>query len=97
MAQANRTIGIARAAFFPDITFWLGGGMEDSVLKRDGSLGRHGVNWPRQSKKSPCLFNPIHNLIQSFLLGTVFATELLQDAVTEPEPLSNYCFCRFYR
>ena len=32
MAQANRTIGIARAAFFPDVAFRLGGGMEDSGL-----------------------------------------------------------------
>ena len=32
MAQANRTIGIARAAFFPDVAFRLGGGLEDSGL-----------------------------------------------------------------
>jgi len=32
MAQANRTIGIARAAFFPNIAFRVGGGMEDSGL-----------------------------------------------------------------
>jgi len=32
MAQANRGIGIARAAFFPDVAFRLGGGMEDSGL-----------------------------------------------------------------
>ena len=32
MAQANRTIGIARAAFFPDVSFRVGGGMEDSGL-----------------------------------------------------------------
>ncbi|SEK32787.1 efflux transporter outer membrane subunit [Nitrosovibrio tenuis] len=32
MAQANREIGIARAAFFPDIAFRVGGGMEDSGL-----------------------------------------------------------------
>ena len=32
MAQANRTIGIARAAFFPDVSFRIGGGMEDSGL-----------------------------------------------------------------
>jgi NodT family efflux transporter outer membrane factor (OMF) lipoprotein len=30
MAQANRTIGIARAAFFPDVKFLLGGGFQDS-------------------------------------------------------------------
>ena len=29
MAQANRTIGIARAAFFPDVKFRIGGGFED--------------------------------------------------------------------
>jgi NodT family efflux transporter outer membrane factor (OMF) lipoprotein len=29
MAQANRAIGIARAAFFPDVRFRLGGGFED--------------------------------------------------------------------
>lgn len=32
MAQANRGIGIARAAFFPDVAIRLGGGMEDSGL-----------------------------------------------------------------
>ncbi|HEU4854444.1 MAG TPA: efflux transporter outer membrane subunit, partial [Nitrosospira sp.] len=32
MAQANRSIGIARAAFFPDIAFRIGGGMEDAGL-----------------------------------------------------------------
>lgn len=32
MAQANRTIGIARAAFFPNVAFRLGGGLEDSGL-----------------------------------------------------------------
>ena len=32
MAQANRTIGIARAAFYPDIAFRVGGGIEDSGL-----------------------------------------------------------------
>jgi NodT family efflux transporter outer membrane factor (OMF) lipoprotein len=32
MAQANRTIGIARAAFFPEVSFRLGGGMEDAGL-----------------------------------------------------------------
>lgn len=30
MAQANRAIGIARAAFFPDVRFRLGGGFEDN-------------------------------------------------------------------
>lgn len=29
MAQANRAIGIARAAFFPDVRFRIGGGFED--------------------------------------------------------------------
>ena len=32
MAQANRTIGIARAAFFPNVAFRVGGGLEDSGL-----------------------------------------------------------------
>lgn len=32
MAQANRTIGIARAAFFPNVAFRLGGGFEDAGL-----------------------------------------------------------------
>jgi multidrug efflux system outer membrane protein len=32
MAQANRTIGIARAAFFPNVAFRLGGGLEDGGL-----------------------------------------------------------------
>ncbi|TAJ09000.1 MAG: efflux transporter outer membrane subunit [Nitrospirae bacterium] len=30
MAQANRAIGIARAAFFPDVKFQVGGGFEDT-------------------------------------------------------------------
>jgi outer membrane protein, multidrug efflux system len=30
MAQANRAIGIARAAFFPDVRFRVGGGFEDT-------------------------------------------------------------------
>ncbi|BCT68041.1 efflux transporter outer membrane subunit [Nitrosospira sp. NRS527] len=32
MAQANRGIGIARAAFFPDVSFRVGGGLENSGL-----------------------------------------------------------------
>jgi NodT family efflux transporter outer membrane factor (OMF) lipoprotein len=32
MAQANRAIGIARAAFFPDVRFRLGGGYEDQAF-----------------------------------------------------------------
>jgi NodT family efflux transporter outer membrane factor (OMF) lipoprotein len=32
MAQANRAIGIARAAFFPDVRFRLGGGYEDNAF-----------------------------------------------------------------
>ena len=32
MAQANRAIGIARAAFFPDVRFRAGGGFEDAGL-----------------------------------------------------------------
>ncbi len=32
MAQANRSIGIARAAFFPDVAFRVGGGIENSGL-----------------------------------------------------------------
>ncbi|RMH06830.1 MAG: efflux transporter outer membrane subunit [Nitrospirae bacterium] len=32
MAQANREIGIARAAFFPDVSFRLGGGFEDEGI-----------------------------------------------------------------
>jgi len=32
MAQANRGIGIARAAFYPNVTFRLGGGFEDAGL-----------------------------------------------------------------
>jgi NodT family efflux transporter outer membrane factor (OMF) lipoprotein len=32
MAQANRTIGIARAAFFPNVSFRLSGGFEDAAF-----------------------------------------------------------------
>jgi NodT family efflux transporter outer membrane factor (OMF) lipoprotein len=32
MAQANRVIGIARAAFFPNVSFRLGGGFEDAAF-----------------------------------------------------------------
>lgn len=32
MAQSNRSIGIARAAFFPNVSFRLGGGFEDAGL-----------------------------------------------------------------
>jgi outer membrane protein TolC len=32
MAQANRAIGIARAAFYPNVTFRAGGGFEDNGL-----------------------------------------------------------------
>ena len=32
MAQANRTIGIARAAFYPTVSFRLGGGFEDEAF-----------------------------------------------------------------
>ena len=32
MAQANRAIGIARAAFFPNVVFRLGGGYEDKAF-----------------------------------------------------------------
>lgn len=32
MAQANRAIGVARAAFFPNVVFRLGGGFEDNAF-----------------------------------------------------------------
>ena len=46
MAQANRTIGIARAAFFPDVAFRLGGGFEDSgfnLIKLANSFWSYGA------------------------------------------------------
>ena len=45
MAQANRAIGIARAAFFPDVAFRLGGGFEDglNLIKLANSLWSYGA------------------------------------------------------
>ncbi|WP_447965861.1 efflux transporter outer membrane subunit [Nitrospira sp. Ecomares 2.1] len=45
MAQANRVIGIARAAFFPDVRFSAGGGFEDtgfSLIKLASSFWSYG-------------------------------------------------------
>jgi NodT family efflux transporter outer membrane factor (OMF) lipoprotein len=45
MAQANRAIGIARAAFFPDVRFRLDGGFEDSgfnLIKLANSFWSYG-------------------------------------------------------
>jgi outer membrane protein, multidrug efflux system len=45
MAQANRTIGIARAAFYPNVSFRLGGGFEDdafSLFKLANSFWSYG-------------------------------------------------------
>ena len=45
MAQANRVIGIARAAFFPDVRFSAGGGFEDagfSLIKLATSFWSYG-------------------------------------------------------
>ncbi len=45
MAQANRAIGIARAAFFPNVTFRAGGGYEDtgfSLIKLADSFWSYG-------------------------------------------------------
>jgi NodT family efflux transporter outer membrane factor (OMF) lipoprotein len=45
MAQANRVIGIARAAFFPDVRFRLDGGFEDSgfnLIKLANSFWSYG-------------------------------------------------------
>ncbi|GJL55601.1 MAG: RND transporter [Nitrospirales bacterium] len=45
MAQANRVIGIARAAFFPDVSFSAGGGFEDadfSLIKLASSFWSYG-------------------------------------------------------
>ena len=45
MAQANRGIGIARAAFFPDVRFSAGGGFEDtgfSLIKLASSFWSYG-------------------------------------------------------
>jgi outer membrane protein TolC len=46
MAQANREIGIARAAFFPNVSFRLGGGYEDSgfnLVKLANSFWSYGA------------------------------------------------------
>lgn len=45
MAQANRAIGIARAAFFPNVSFNLGGGFEDNgfnLIKLANSFWSYG-------------------------------------------------------
>jgi len=45
MAQANRAIGIARAAFYPNVTFLAGGGFEDSgfnLIKLANSFWSYG-------------------------------------------------------
>jgi NodT family efflux transporter outer membrane factor (OMF) lipoprotein len=45
MAQANRAIGIARAAFYPNVTFRAGGGFEDSgfnLIKLANSFWAYG-------------------------------------------------------
>lgn len=45
MAQANRAIGIARAAFYPNVSFRLGGGFEDngfSLIKLANSFWSYG-------------------------------------------------------
>ncbi|HNP59836.1 MAG TPA: efflux transporter outer membrane subunit [Nitrospirales bacterium] len=45
MAQANRAIGIARAAFYPNVTFLAGGGFEDSgfdLIKMANSFWSYG-------------------------------------------------------
>jgi multidrug efflux system outer membrane protein len=44
MAQANRTIGIARAAFFPNVSFRAGGGFEDGfdLIKLANSFWAYG-------------------------------------------------------
>lgn len=45
MAQANRAIGIARAAFYPNVAFRLGGGFEDggfNLLKLANSFWSYG-------------------------------------------------------
>jgi multidrug efflux system outer membrane protein len=44
MAQANRTIGIARAAFFPNVAFRAGGGFEDGfdLIKLANSFWAYG-------------------------------------------------------
>jgi len=45
MAQANRAIGIARAAFYPDVKFLAGGGFEDSgfnLIKLANSFWSYG-------------------------------------------------------
>ncbi len=46
MAEANRVIGIARAAFFPNVSFRLGGGYEDSgfnLIKLANSFWSYGA------------------------------------------------------
>lgn len=46
MAQANRVIGIARSAFYPNVTFRLGGGFEDAgfnLIQLANSLWSYGA------------------------------------------------------
>jgi outer membrane protein, multidrug efflux system len=81
MAQANRSIGIARSAFFPNVSFRLGGGFEDGLdlFKLANSFWSYGagVSMPvfqggyrrAQLQQSWSAYREMENLYRSTVLN----------------------------
>ena len=81
MAQANRVIGIARSAFFPNVSFRLGGGFEDglNLFKLANSFWSYGagVSMPifqggyrrAQLQQSWSAYREVENLYRSTVLN----------------------------